>query len=237
MTKSLYFSTLCNALHPLFMVVIHYLQSSIVQNQLYPFCFLNRKKHKTTRDFPLFHFFAFATTLGNGKMQKEVFSTFFLGFPLLNGFSRGKPFFTLAHSGVNQPFIREQLVFFQPLKNLLLTLVNVGAFSSKDCNQYVWKGAKKSPRAKKSVNDQIPKIQVKKLISCSLGIYSTSGKKFPQRGGWLLSHPDRKDCSTTPKVFLEQFKKLLAKLFPPPFLAIAWLLPSVSIWLTSKGSI
>ena len=70
-------------------------------------------------------------------MQKEVFSTFFLGFPLLNGFSRGKPFFTLAHSGVNQPFIREQLVFFQPLKNLLLTLVNVGAFSSKDCNQYV----------------------------------------------------------------------------------------------------
>ena len=218
------------------MVVIHYLQSSIVQNQLYPFCFLNRKKHKTTRDFPLLPLFCICYYFRKWKDAKGSFFYFFLGFPLLNGFSRGKPFFTLAHSGVNQPFIREQLVFFQPLKNLLLTLVNVGAFSSKDCNQYVWKGAKKSPRAKKSVNDQIPKIQVKKLISCSLGIYSTSGKKFPQRGGWLLSHPDRKDCSNR-KVFLEQFKKLLAKLFPPPFLAFAWLLPSVSIWLTSKGSI
>ena len=102
-----------------------------------PFASLTGKSIKLPEISPLFHFFAFATTLGNGKMQKEVFSTFFLGFPLLNGFSRGKPFFTLAHSGVNQPFIREQLVFFQPLKNLLLTLVNVGAFSSKDCNQYV----------------------------------------------------------------------------------------------------
>ena len=147
-------------------------------------------------------------------MQKEVFSTFS---QLLNGFPL-KPFFTLAHSGVNQPFIREQLVFFQPLKNLLLTLVKRRGVFEQGLQSICLKRRQKitqKARSRSMIRSQ--RFRSKSWSPAHLG-YSTSGKKFPQRGGWLLSHPDR-GLQYYQSFFLEQFKKLLAKLFPPPFLA------------------
>ena len=167
------------------MVVIHYLQRFHCPKPALPLASLTGKSIKLPEISP--HFFAFASTLGNGKMQKEVFSTFS---QLLNGFPL-KPFFTLAHSGVNQPFIREQLVFFQPLKNLLLTLVKRRGVFEQGLQSICLKRRQKitqKARSRSMIRSQ--RFRSKSWSPAHLG-YSTSGKKFPQRGGWLLSHPDR----------------------------------------------
>ena len=147
-------------------------------------------------------------------MQKEVFSTFS---QLLNGFPL-KPFFTLAHSGVNQPFIREQLVFFQPLKNLLLTLVKRRGVFEQGLQSICLKRRQKITKSKEVGQWSDPKDSGQKVDLLHTWDIAHQGRNF-LKGEDDFCHIQIEDCSTT-KVFLEQFKKLLAKLFPPPFLAV-----------------
>ena len=181
-------------------------------------CFLNRKKHKTTRDFP--PLFCICVYL---RKWKEAEGSFFYFFPTSKWCS-SKTIFHLGslrcqstlHKGTISVFPASQKLVVDPSKTQ-------GRFRARTTINMSEKAPKNHPKSKKSVNDQIPKIQVKKLISCTLGIQHI--REEISSKGRMTSVTSRQRTAVLLKFFWSNSKSSQQSFFHPLFL----LFPSVSI--------